>query len=191
MARKTAADYHDKAGAILDAAARVFSERGYERATMTEVARAAGFSKASAYHYFESKEAVLRALLARSLDELTRAVAEADPGPDAAPRVRLARLLEAYLHAFVTRISVVTPLLLGLDRLRPEWRDEIQAKERRLLHMIAGAAEAAGSPVHPTVTALLLLGAANWTHYWYDPEGEVAPEELARQAADLLTGWSR
>jgi len=186
MARTVAADYEEKAVAILDAAARVFAEKGYERATMADVARAAGFAKASAYHYFDSKEALLYALLDRSLDALLGAVTRADPGPAAAPDERLARVVEAYVRAFLDRVSVATPLLLHLERLRPEWRSAIKQKERRLI----GAVAAAVAPVHdalpPPVTAFLILGAANWTHYWFDPRGEVPPQELARGIATLF-----
>src|SRR5215211_4771160 len=119
MARTVAADYEEKAAAIVDAAARVFAEKSYERATMADVARAAGFAKAGAYHYFDSKEALLYALLDRSLDVLLDAVTRADPGPDAPSAERLACMIEAYVRAFVDRVSVVTPLLLHLERLRP------------------------------------------------------------------------
>jgi AcrR family transcriptional regulator len=185
MARTVAADYDEKAAAILDAAARVFAAKGYERATMADVARAAGFAKASAYHYFDSKEALLYALLDRSLDTLLDAVAGADPGPAAPPDERLARMVEAYVSAFLERVSVATPLLLHLERLRPAWRSAIKRKERRLIAQVVAVAPARDA-LPPQVTAFLILGAANWTHYWFDPRGEVSPDELARGIAALF-----
>ena len=188
MARKVAADYHDKVSSILAAAARVFAENGYERSTMVDIARAAGFSKASAYHYFDSKEAVLYALLRRSIGDLLEAVSRADPGGAASPKQRLARLIEAYVEAFVPRVSVLTPLLLDLDRLRPDWREEIRQLERRLVTLFADAAAASEVPLPPRIAALLMLGAANWTYYWYDPAGDLPVAALARSTARLLTG---
>jgi len=44
---------------ILDAAAQVFAQQGYERATITEIARAAGLAEGSLYNYFRSKEDLL------------------------------------------------------------------------------------------------------------------------------------
>ena len=184
MARTIAADHEEKAAAILDAAARIFAEKGYERARMADVARAAGFAKAGAYHYFDSKEALLYALLDRSLDALLDAVTRADPGPGAPAARRLAGMLEAYVAAFVNRVSVVTPLLLNLERLRPAWRGPIKQKERRLIEIVGAVAGDGALPPH--VTAFLILGAANWTHYWFDPRGEVSPEELARGIADVF-----
>ncbi len=40
---------------ILDAAARVFAQKGYERATIAEIARAAGIAEGSIYNYFKNK----------------------------------------------------------------------------------------------------------------------------------------
>jgi AcrR family transcriptional regulator len=186
MVRTVAADHDEKAAAILDAAARVFAERGYERATMADIARAAGFAKASAYHYFDSKEALLYALLDRSLDALLDAVARADSGPATPPAEQLARMVEAYARAFLERVSVATPLLLHLERLRPAWRSAIKRKERRLIALVAGAVAPVHNALPPQVTAFLILGAANWTHYWFDPRGEVPPQELARGIATLF-----
>lgn len=51
---------------ILDAALRVFRERGFERATMREIASEAGVALGAAYYYFESKEAIVMAFYERS-----------------------------------------------------------------------------------------------------------------------------
>jgi AcrR family transcriptional regulator len=61
---------------ILSAATRVFSRRGYQAATVDNIAEEAGTSMGAFYHHFPSKEALFRAILddniRRSLDELGR-----------------------------------------------------------------------------------------------------------------------
>lgn len=47
---------------ILEAALTVFAERGYAASTIEQVARAAGTSKGLVYNYFQSKEALLKAI---------------------------------------------------------------------------------------------------------------------------------
>ena len=71
---------------LLDAAIAVFAGRGYERATMDEVAREAGLSKGTVYWNFASKEELFLALLderidrpARSLMEMSRATPPQEP----------------------------------------------------------------------------------------------------------------
>jgi AcrR family transcriptional regulator len=55
---------------ILEAALSVFRERGFERATMREIATAAGVAVGAAYYYFESKDAIVMAFYERSQGEM-------------------------------------------------------------------------------------------------------------------------
>lgn len=68
------APHHDsaKCAQILDGARRVFLARGFDAASMGEIARAAGVSKGTLYVYFDSKEALFRALI----EERKRSAAE-------------------------------------------------------------------------------------------------------------------
>ena len=56
------------AAAILDAAARVLAERG-ERASMADVAAAAGVARATVYRYFPNRQTLLDRLAHLGLDE--------------------------------------------------------------------------------------------------------------------------
>jgi AcrR family transcriptional regulator len=60
---------------ILEAALAVFRERGFERATMRDIAAAAGVAVGAAYYYFDSKDAIVMAFYARSHDEMQQAIA--------------------------------------------------------------------------------------------------------------------
>jgi AcrR family transcriptional regulator len=50
---------------ILDAAERVFSERGFDKARMDDIVQESGLSKGALYWYYKSKDALIRALLDR------------------------------------------------------------------------------------------------------------------------------
>ena len=54
---------------ILSAAATIFAEYGIDGASMAQIAQAADVSKATIYHYFESKDALVEALVRRLFDE--------------------------------------------------------------------------------------------------------------------------
>ncbi|WP_353070212.1 TetR family transcriptional regulator [Tunturibacter empetritectus] len=56
---------------ILAAALAVFRERGFERATMREIAKAAEVAVGAAYYYFESKDAIVMAFYERSQSEMS------------------------------------------------------------------------------------------------------------------------
>jgi AcrR family transcriptional regulator len=56
--------------ALIDAAARLFAERGVERTTMDDIARAAGTSRTSVFNYFGYKEMILCEIGARYVAEI-------------------------------------------------------------------------------------------------------------------------
>src|SRR5579883_1119565 len=53
----------DRREQIIDAALRVFAQKGYSKATNKDIAREAGITPGLIYYYFESKEALLNALI--------------------------------------------------------------------------------------------------------------------------------
>ncbi len=70
MARPIAKDHDAKRTAILHAAARLFANEGYGRASMAQVAAACNISKANIYHYYSGKEALLFDILETHLKGL-------------------------------------------------------------------------------------------------------------------------
>ena len=62
---RTPAIVDDRRDQILGAALRVFAEKGFDRATNKDIARAAGITPGLTYHYFKSKEDVLREAIER------------------------------------------------------------------------------------------------------------------------------
>ncbi|MEX0604858.1 MAG: helix-turn-helix domain-containing protein [Marinobacter sp.] len=68
--------------AILDAAERVFSEKGYERTSMDDIARTANLSRALLYVYFKDKSAIQRGIVLRAGESLRRCFALACQGTD-------------------------------------------------------------------------------------------------------------
>src|SRR3981081_4479715 len=65
----------DRREQIIDAAMRVFSQKGYMRATNKDIAREAGITPGLIYHYFASKEALLQAIVElHSPVQLTRSL---------------------------------------------------------------------------------------------------------------------
>ena len=79
---------------LLEAGARLFTERGYDDVSMSEVAAAAGISKGLLYHYFPGKREFFAATLEAAADEL-RALTHTDPGLP--PLEQLAAAVDAYL----------------------------------------------------------------------------------------------
>ncbi len=86
---------------ILDAALAVFSESGYHSASIDDIAREAGVSKALIYEHFASKQELYADLIARNARELTQRIGAALVGVEVeSGSSRLAVGLDAFF-AFV------------------------------------------------------------------------------------------
>lgn len=110
---------------ILDAAAELFSSRGYAATSTRAIAEAVGMRQASLYHYFSTKDEILTALLETTVQgplQVARAVAESDGAP-------LDRLLE--LAAFDTDQLLAAKYNLGALYHLPELAGDGFAEFRR------------------------------------------------------------
>src|SRR5204862_945310 len=87
---------HDKRARILDAAIKVFAERGFHSATVAEIARAAGVADGTIYLYFKGKDDLLLRLFDEKMTELLAevkaAVAQERTAPD-----KLRRFIQLHL----------------------------------------------------------------------------------------------
>jgi AcrR family transcriptional regulator len=79
---------------LLEAGAKVFTERSYDDASMAEVAREAGISKGLLYHYFPSKRDLFVATLEAAAAEL-RDITEPDPSKPVPEQLNA--ILDTYL----------------------------------------------------------------------------------------------
>lgn len=70
---------------ILDAALRLFSQRGYDETSVAALARSADVSKGLVYHYFDTKRDVLEAVMARGSERLEAALDRVGSDSSGAP----------------------------------------------------------------------------------------------------------
>ena len=116
---------------LLDAAAAVFGEVGYEAATTNAIAARAGVSPGSLYQFFSNKEAMAEALAARFAAQLEAIYEAARAHPGRVPvDVMVDRLVDP-LVAFNSANPAFQALLMGSDAPR------CLAHTARLLHEAA------------------------------------------------------
>lgn len=102
MGRRKKEPKHAHRGAIAAAAAALFQEKGIAATSMDDIARAAGYSKATLYVYFTNKEELVGLLTLESMEKLRAALSEAlAEGEDTWSRYqRMCRSLTAYQEAY-------------------------------------------------------------------------------------------
>ncbi|HYJ97472.1 MAG TPA: TetR/AcrR family transcriptional regulator, partial [Burkholderiaceae bacterium] len=138
MPRGRAKGYDDQREQILAHAATLFAHRGYPGTSMNEVAQACGLSKATLYHYYKDKYALLVAIAEGHVQRLHALVAEVAAerlAPEAHLRELVARIVEAYAGAQHAH-RVLTEDVRFLDEAD---RARILGKEREV---VAGFARA-------------------------------------------------
>jgi AcrR family transcriptional regulator len=169
--------------AILDLAVRVFLERGYDGASLDDVARAAGITKASVYYHVSSKEELLERGVGRAFDALDAVMKE--PGARTGrPIERLQHIVRRTVEITVTMLPEVALLLRVRGNTRTERR--IVERRREFDHLVARfvmraqRAREIRSDLDPRLATRLLFGMLNSVSEWYRRDGKLDADGIAR-----------
>jgi TetR/AcrR family transcriptional regulator, cholesterol catabolism regulator len=173
---------------IVEAAAHVFRDRGFEAATLRDVAVAMGTDRASLYYYFGSKEELLQEIVRQALGRDIEA-AEAVKRSKASTKDKIAALIEAMVNSYAANYPHMSVYIEDLGRIArqdSEWSIDVIARTRAyeaLVNSILTKGQRDGTlrkdlPVG--LTALALFGMVNWMHRWYRPNIKWSPEEVAK-----------
>jgi AcrR family transcriptional regulator len=190
MARTQAADYAIRRDAIVEKAARLYAERGFLGASISDLARVCRISKSLIYHYYPSKEDILFDVMhshVRALLDAAEAIVERGLEPAEALRTMTAEFMRHYVGA-AARQKV---LLNELDHLPRERRAIIVGIQHRLIGIVRDILadlrpELRGRSALGLPAAMLYFGMINWTHTWMDPAGAVKPAQIAELAANVF-----
>jgi TetR/AcrR family transcriptional regulator len=194
MARPRANNYDDKRRAILDRSAELFSEYGYDRASMNKIAAACGVSKANLYHYYKDKDELLFDVIRFHLEELLQVVEAADQ-PDLAPEARLrelvAALLEAYRDADAQHSVQISSMRLLSDERQLALKDMERELVRAFSSAVSGVApQLAGTTMLKPVT-MSLFGMVNWHYLWFRSQGPFTRADYADLVTRLIVDGTR
>jgi len=189
MARGRASGYDDQRDAILRHAARLFARRGYIGTSMNQVAEAAGLSKASLYHYYRDKYAMLVEIAEGHVTTLEALVGEVRAeGLSPADTVR--RLIERIITEYADAQDAHRVLTEDVRFLEPDDKARVLGAERRV---VAGFSQAIGVWQPQQAEAgltkpltMLLFGMINWLFTWHRPDGGLSHQQLAPIVADLF-----
>ncbi|MGO9361651.1 MAG: TetR/AcrR family transcriptional regulator [Xanthobacteraceae bacterium] len=195
MARTRSENYEGIHLGILTKAAELFSAQGYMRSSIADLADACRLSRGALYHYFDSKEAILFAIL----DAHVRAMIEHVEAAVAAGGPTLTQFKNV-IRAIV-KVNAKSPneqrvLIHDLSFLSKDEQQAIKNLERQLVDTIADLLvrlDAEGKIVKRTkkIYTMILFGIINYTYTWYDPHGGVGPDEFADMAVDVfLNGFT-
>lgn len=172
---------------VLDAAASLFAEKGYVATSMRDIAQQCGMLPGSLYYHFAAKEDLLVAVYERGVAELlvnVRAAIAKELEPWSRLQAACAAHLQTVLrHSDYAQVLIrvlpgdVAPAAARLAELRNEYEKEF-AK-------VVGALPLARSADRKALR-LMLIGALNWSRFWFAPRGRETPRSLARKFVGFL-----
>jgi AcrR family transcriptional regulator len=178
-------------------AARVhFSSRGYEAASMREIAADAGINIATLYFYCSTKEQLLFDVLVDSQRQLADGLRERIESAGESWTSRLAAAIVLHIKICAEQAFPTTINRVDMQRLTPEHRAEYMAMrdayEQELRSLVRGGIEGGEfRPVDPKLTAFAILGIGQSVGRWYRSDGPLTPEQIAEQYVDFILAGLR
>ncbi len=175
---------------VIEAAIHLFRTKGYHATSVQDIADAVGLRKGSLYHYITSKEELLFDIIHETIQVYIRRLEAIAARPEPAAQ-RLARAITAHIEA-VAQETEGFAIFIGETRaLEPGPRRRIEEASQRYRHLLQqlieeAAQEGAFRPTDSTLASLAILGACNWMHRWYDPQGRLRPQEIAQQFTEIF-----
>lgn len=176
---------------VLQAATRLFAERGYESTSVQEIVEAAGVTKGALYHYFRSKDELLAGTYSQLLDVQFAHLVDiaARPAP-VCERLRLVAedLTRTTLENLESAIVFHRHLQKLSDPSRETFREQ-RRKYRDIFERLIREGVDNGElrpDVQIDLAGYSFFGAVGYLTVWYSPDGPRTVDEIAQNYADLL-----
>lgn len=176
---------------VLDGAARLFRVKGYDGTSTREIAAAVGITKATLYHYIDSKDDLLFELSVASLESVHTAVSRA-VAEERDPLSRLRAAIAAHLDSMLMHRDMHATMLMSLRSLsgdRAAYVTSLRDGYENLLRNLVQEGQERGviaSVASPKYIVLAILNLLNWTMFWYEPTGDLSPSDLAQLFEGIL-----
>src|SRR5580693_9996366 len=174
---------------ILAHATAVFYEKGYEGASMRDLARSSGMSLSGLYYYFESKEKLLYLIQKHTFSTIVERLRERlDEVPDPEQRIRV--FILNHLEYFLANKKAMKVLSHEAEVLKDGFGAEVAAIKREYYRICVGLLDdfklAKRLEFSSRMAVLSLFGMMNWIYTWYKPRVDANAEELSRGMGDIF-----
>jgi len=168
---------------IVEAAAEVFSARGYHASSMQDIADRVGIRKASLYYHVRKKEDLLYAIHEHLIDLLIKeTLAVISTGAEPAEKIH--QVMRVAMHLVAEQNREVRVFLRDAGVLKGERWDAIVAKRDLYEDMVAsvvadGTRDGSFADWEPKLATRGLLAMANWGYTWFRPGGSMSADGVA------------
>ncbi len=179
----------DTEQAFIEAATRLFAQKGFKGTSISDLAGELSLTTASLYYYVDGKQDLLARVLETGMtDFLARLqTIEDDPGE---PREKLERAVENHIDFVITRPDVVRIFL----RYRSMLEDTTREHYQQLLDQYQGLFTKILADTYPAdsdtsdivLLRQMVLGMINSIIEWYRPDGLLTADEIKARLTRLI-----
>jgi TetR/AcrR family transcriptional regulator, cholesterol catabolism regulator len=187
----------EKFNKIVNAAAKIFREKGYKEATLEDIANEVGMLKGSLYYYIEKKDDLLYAVVERPLSEMTENLKVIVNSADS-PSIKLEKALKSHILSFEKYQSELF-VWISIEWFKSEFGGEIATvgdEYDRLFRKIIIEGinkEEFRSDLDPKLLTFAIFGVYNYMQRWFSPDSKYTFDEISKQFnAFVLQGvWKK
>jgi len=175
---------------ILQAAAACFGEQGYRATTLEAVAERLGISRVTLYRYCPSKEELLIRVFERSIAIFQRGLQQIC-SQEIPPEEKVRQIIRHQVRLMADHRNFLSVFFSEEIHLPPEMAQRARAERRAYDALIEkvireGVETGRFAQLSPKLLSFAILGMCNWLYQWYQPEGPMAVDEVARIFITLI-----
>lgn len=181
---------------VIDVAARIFNEKGYEATSIQEIAEEVGILKGSLYYYIDTKEDLLFSVIKEAYDAALGVIEELEQREGSALEL-IEALLQGHAAVFASTFvqsSVFFREFRALSERRQETiREAADVYSRFLISQIRRGQRSGEikSEINPRLAAIGIIGMMNSMAFWYRPDGPASAGQIGREFSRLVIGGLR
>src|SRR5215813_3640716 len=169
---------------ILQAAAACFGEQGYRATTLETVAERLGISRVTLYRYCPSKEELLIRVFERSIAIFQRGLQQIC-AQDIPPEEKMRQIIRHQVRLMADHRDFLSVFFSEESHLPVDMAQRARAERRAYDELIEsvireGVDSGRFAPLPAKIVSFALLGMCNWLYQWYQPQGPLSVDEVAR-----------
>lgn len=178
---------------IINTAADLFRKKGFEAASMRDIASGLGIEAASLYSHIKSKDEILETICFKMADDLIKSIDDVND--------LFFNAEEKLQSAVKNHVNIITGNLNSSSVFLREWRHLPEPKLKEFIKLrnryedgftsilLNGENENVFEAKDKKFAVLTILSAVNWIIEWYNPKGKMTPDEISEHLTEfILTG---
>jgi AcrR family transcriptional regulator len=189
---KAAKGYCAMKDKIIETSIRLFDRKGYTATSIKDIVERMDVTKGTFYYYFNSKQDLLRDIHLDYIEDLITQQQKILIDPDKDCTEKLNRIIYMVISNIRTKRESARIFFREMRHLSGKHIEDISNKRnlfRKNYQELIETGITKGefkSSIPADMLTFGILGITNWSYYWYNPDGDIKEEELARIYTDII-----